>query len=318
MQDITNMVLFARVIQAGSISAAARDLQMPKSTLSRRLTDLEQAQGVRLLHRSTRKLTLTDVGRAFLVHCQAIASAAEAATQVTQQVQEVPRGNLTFSCPYALSQTLLAKVLPQFMLSYPEVKVHLVSTNRPVNLIEEGVDVAIRVRPTIEDSSLIARTLTPAPTTLFASPGFLKQHNELTHPLDILHLPTLSMHFSSGQYQYQFHHASGERLTVRHSPSLITDDMWVLREAAVAGIGMVSLPNYLCREYLNNDQLQRVLPEWDLPQGIMHLVYPHRRGLLPAVRVFIDYLVAELPKAAGSEGLLYLADDLTKDPTDAD
>lgn len=299
MQDITNYVLFARVLKAGSISAAARALGMPKSTLSRRVTELEHAQGVKLLHRQTRKLVLTDVGRAFLVHCQAIESAVAAADDVAQQLTQTPRGDLRVSCPYAITQSVMARLVPDFMRRYPEVRVQLIATNRPVNLIDEGIDVAIRVRSKIEDSSLIARTIGPSPTSLFAQPKWLAAQPELNHPLDLLKLPTLSMPYSNGRYQYELTHQSGEQLTISYQPRLLTDDMWVLREAAAAGEGIVALPNYLCRDYVEQGALTQVLPQWQLPPGIMHLVYPHRRGLLPAVRVWIDYVLEHMPSAAG-------------------
>lgn len=299
MQDITNLVLFARIIEAGSISAAARELRMPKSTLSRRLTELEEAQGVKLLHRGTRQLVLTDIGREFLVHCQAIARAAEAAQQLTQEVQAVPKGELRFSCPYALSHSTMVHLLPPFMKRYPHVKVHLLATNRPVNLVEERVDVALRVRDRIEDSSLIARALSPAPGSLYASPKLLAEH-PVQHPLDLLQLPTFSMDYSSGRFEFNFRHSqTGERLSLRHNPCLITDDMKVLTAAAVEGLGVTVLPDYLCREEVEAGKLVRPLPEWEVPAGVVHLVYTHRSGLLPAVRAFIDYLVQEMPCRVG-------------------
>jgi DNA-binding transcriptional LysR family regulator len=298
MQDITNLVLFARIVAAGSISAAARELRMPKSTLSRRLADLESAQGVRLLHRATRQLTLTEVGREFLVHCQAIARSAEAAAQLTQEVQAVPKGELRFSCPYALSQVTMVRLLPPFMKRYPQVKVHMIATNQPVNLVEDRIDVALRVRDRIDDSSLIARALAPAPNALYASPALLK-HNPPQHPLDLLQLPTLSMDYSSGRYEFALKHRSGEKLTLRHNPCLITDDMSVLAAAAAEGLGVAQLPDYRCRDEVMGGRLVRVLPEWSSPSGIVHLVYTHRGGLLPAVRAFIDYLVQEMPCLVG-------------------
>jgi len=304
MRDITNLMLFSRVIKAGSISAAARDLGMPKSTLSRRLTDLEQDQGVKLLHRGTRQLTLTDVGRAFLVHCQAIDAAAEAASEVTKHLLETPRGTIKVSCPYAISQSLMARFLPEFMRQYPEVKVHLLATNRPVNLIEEGVDVALRVRSSIEDSAFIARPISPAPTTLYASPAFIADKAAIEHPLDLIDAATLSLQYSSGRYTYTLTNAQGEQIQVTHQPKLITDDMWVLREAALAGQGIAALPDYLCKEQLRQGRLVRVLPDWNLPTGVMHLVYTQRQGLLPAVRVFVDYLLDTLPAAATADGYL--------------
>ncbi|MGX5914724.1 LysR substrate-binding domain-containing protein [Aliidiomarina sp. Khilg15.8] len=308
MQDLTNLALFAHVAEHGSFSQAARALGMPKSTLSRRINELEAAQGVRLLQRTTRRLSLTDVGKAFLVHCQTLVAAAEAASQVTQFVQEKPRGRVRISSPHALSQSLLAGMLPGFMRRYPDVVVDLMVSNSPVDLISDHIDIALRVRSTIEDSSLIARPLAPSPLALFAHPDFIRERGVPSHPLDLKHWPSLSMHYTSGRYQYDFSALSGERCTLDYQPRLITDDLWVLREAAAAGEGMAALPVYLCREYVEAHRLQAVLPRWRLPVGNMHLVYQHRRGLLPAVRVLIDYLVEHMPQVAKEAGIGVLSD----------
>lgn len=298
LPDLTNYFIFARVVAAGSISAGARELNMPKSTVSRRLTELEEEQGIRLVHRTRKGLKLTDIGQAFLIHCETLVSAAEAAQQVTQLMLAAPRGKVHVSAPYALSQSLLTELLPPFMKAYPEINVELTVTNRPINLVDEGVDVALRVRASIEDSSLIARPLADSPGTLYGAPALLAEHGVPKHPLDLLHFPHLSLHYISGRYTYQLSAEDGEQLTLSFKPRLVTDDMLVLREAAVQGEGLVALPNYLCADAVASGQLQRVLPNWHLPVGIMHLVYPHRRGLLPAVRVFIDYMVEHIPVLA--------------------
>ncbi|MCL4410397.1 MAG: LysR substrate-binding domain-containing protein [Firmicutes bacterium] len=303
MKDITNLALFAHVIEAGSFSEAARQLQMPKSTLSRRISDLEEELGVRLINRTTRKLYLTDVGREFLVHCQTVVAAASAAEQVTQFVQEKPRGKVRISSPYAISQSLLAQILPEFMARYPDVSLDLVMTNKPVNLIEEQVDIALRVRAEIEESSLIARELLPSANALFASSELIERLGAPQHPTDLMNWPALSLHYSSGRYLWQFTSATNENLSLSYQPRLITDDMAMLREAARAGQGVVSLPTYLCHEYEELGYIQRVLPAWKLPVGKLHMVYPYRRGLLPAVRVLIDFLLAEMPRAAGIAGI---------------
>lgn len=303
MKDLTNLALFAHVIEHGSFSAAARQLAMPKSTLSRRIADLEEELGVRLLNRTTRKLYLTDVGREFLVHCQTVVAAANAAEQVTQFVQEKPRGKVRLSSPYLISQSLLVQILPEFMQRFPDVAIDLVMTNKPVNLIEQQVDIALRVRPHMEESSLIGRELLPSAQALYAAPELIKQHGVAEHPTDLITWPALSMHHSSGRYQWQLAHATGEQVTVSYQAKLITDDAWVLREAAAAGQGVVALPTYLCREYVAMGKLQRVLPEWRMPVGKLHLVYPYRRGLLPAVRSLIDFLVEKMPSAAGFVGI---------------
>lgn len=311
MFDITNMALFARVVKCGSFSEAARQLGMPKSTLSRRINELEQQQGVRLLHRTTRQLKLTDVGRAFLVHCQTIADAAQAAQRVTQQVQEVPRGRVRVSCPHAISQSLLTDLIPLFLLQYPQVELDLVVTNSPVDLLRDNIDIALRVRPSIEDSSLIARALGSSPSVLVAAPSFIqkslqsRRKSAFSHPAELVDLASLSLHFSSGRYQLQLQHQqTAEQLSIAIQPRVITDDMGVLRASAVAGLGMVSLPTYLVNDDINAGRLQPLLPEWRLPLGVMHLVYPYRRGLLPAIRALVDFLVAELPTQGGLYGLV--------------
>lgn len=303
MKDITNLALFAHVVEAGSFSEAARQLQMPKSTLSRRISDLEDELGVRLLNRTTRKLYLTDVGREFLVHCQTVVAAASAAEQVTQFVQEKPRGKVRISSPYAISQSLLVQILPEFMARYPDVSLDLVMTNKPVNLIEEQVDIALRVRAEIEESSLIARELLPSANALYASPELINQLGAPEHPTDLMNWPAMSLHYSSGRYLWQFTSSANESLSLSYQPRLITDDMAMLREAARASQGVVSLPTYLCDEYEELGFIQRVLPTWKLPVGKLHMVYPYRRGLLPAVRVLIDFLLAEMPRAAGIAGI---------------
>ena len=139
--------------------------------------------------------------------------------------------------------------------------------------------------------------MSESPLTLFAAPALLEQH-PINEPSDLLALNHLSLHYTSGQYRYLLTHEKGEQQTIKFEPRLITDDMIVLRESAIKAQGVTALPTYLCNEAVQNQQLVQVLPEWTLPVGIMHLTYPHRRGLLPAVRVLIDYLTENLPKRA--------------------
>lgn len=295
--DVTNYYLFAQVIACGSISTASRELGLPKSTISRKMALLEQEQRTRLFHRSRTGLKLTDVGREFLVHCERLVGAAEAAQQVTQRFLEKPRGKVEISAPYALSQSLLVQVLPEFMSLYPEVEIQLTVTNKPVNLIEEGIDIALRVRKNIEDSSLIARPISQAPQTLYIAPELINQ-SSIAEPDDLLKFEHLSMHYTNGRYGYELIHSSGQQKNIRIKPRLITDDMIVLREAAIKKLGIVALPNYLCNDAVNSRELVPILTDWHLPIGIMHITYSHRRGILPAVRVFIDFLAEKLPHLA--------------------
>ncbi|PMR77629.1 LysR family transcriptional regulator [Billgrantia endophytica] len=303
MQDLNDLYYFAQVAEHGSFTAAAHALGMPKSTLSRRIAQLEERLEVRLLHRTTRRLTLTDTGRAYLAHCHDLLAAAEAAEGVIEQVQGEPRGRVVISSPISLSQTLLARTLPEFMLRFPRVEVELDATNRRVDLIAEGVDLALRVRPRLEDSSLVSRQFAISPGVLVTSPSLIASHGPPQAPADLERFPSLSMRFADGRYSLTLTEPSGTSRSVSLSPRLLTDDMQILREAAIAGIGIVALPGFVCHEAVAAGELQVVLPSWQLPHGQVHAVYPYRRGLRPAVRHLIDFLAQRLPSLAKEMGI---------------
>uniref|UniRef100_UPI003A8AF039 LysR family transcriptional regulator n=1 Tax=Marinospirillum sp. TaxID=2183934 RepID=UPI003A8AF039 len=228
MKDLTNMALFAQVVEQGSFSQAARLLGIPKSTLSRRIAQLEEEQGVRLLQRSTRRLALTEIGREFLVPCRTILAAAQAADELTQEVQTVPRGRVRISCPYAISQNMLVKLIPEFMQLYPEVVVDLLVTNQPIHLLEAQVDIALRVRASVEDSSLIVRSLAPSVQRLYAHPDYIAQQGLPQHPVDLMTWASLSMPYSSGRYVYQLTSSlNGEVVNLSYQPRLMADDLWL-------------------------------------------------------------------------------------------
>nr|WP_163502976.1 LysR family transcriptional regulator [Halomonas socia] len=303
MQDLNDLYYFAQVAEHGSFTAAAHALGMPKSTLSRRITRLEERLEIRLLHRTTRRLTLTDTGRAYLTHCHDLLAAADAAAGVIEQVQDEPRGRVVISSPISLSQTLLARALPEFMLRFPRVEVELDATNRRVDLIAEGVDLALRVRPRLEDSSLVSRQFAISPGVLVANPELIARFGAPQTPADLERFPSLSMHFADGRYRLTFTDSGGASQSVSLSPRLLTDDMHVLREAAIAGVGIVMLPGFVCHEAVAAGELSIVLPRWQLPNGQVHAVYPYRRGLRPAVRHLIDFLARRLPSLAEEMGI---------------
>lgn len=304
MHDLNDLYYFAQVAEHGSFTAAAQALGLPKSTLSRRISRLEEQLDIRLIHRTTRRLTLTDIGRAYLAHCKGVLDAAEAANAVVQQVQGEPRGKVVVSCPMPLSATLLARAIPEFMARYPKVVVELEATNRRVDLMSEGVDVAIRVRLAIDDSSLVLRRLGTSHADLVASPALIAELGVPQHPVDLARFPSLSQRFSDGRYRLPLTGPEGEEMAVSLTPRLMTDDMWVLRDAAVAGAGIVVLPRSICHEQLASGELALLLPDWRLPLGQIHAVYLHRRGLLPAVRHFIDFLVERLPRLGQDLGVM--------------
>jgi DNA-binding transcriptional LysR family regulator len=291
MHDLNDMYYFAKVVEHKGFMAASRVLGIPKSRLSRRIKELEAALNVRLLHRTTRKLALTDAGKAFLRHCDIIIEEAALAQEEIERIHTVPRGHIRVSAPMAIAQFLLAPALPKFMRQYPEIRVSLEVTHRRINLIEEGVDVAIRVRSgPLENSSLVVRPLHAAQLMVVASPLYVSQYGTPLTPHDLLDHAVLTQHQPNGHYTWRFTSANAEVAEVTVLPRLMTDDMVVLREVALAGQGIVVLPKLMVYDALQQKQLQVLLADWQLPLGLLHAVYLSRRGLLPAVRVFLDFL----------------------------
>ncbi|KZE35090.1 DNA-binding transcriptional LysR family regulator [Crenobacter luteus] len=296
MQDLNDFFYFAKVVECGGFMAAGRRLGVPKSRLSRRVAELEARLGVRLLHRTTRRLALTEVGESFYRHCEAMLAEAEAAEETIARVTAEPRGPVRVSCPEMLAKTLLAPHLPRFLAAYPQVRLLLEVTGRPVDLIEEGIDVAIRVRSRIDDSaSLVARPLGISRVELVASPALVATLGQPSSPAELAGWPALTMSRPDGRGEWRLIDAVGQLYTVTlDAPRLSGDDLMVLAAAAIAGVGAAALPTLVCHEALADGRLVRLLPGYEIPGGILHAVYPGRRHLVPAVRAFVDFLTDEL------------------------
>ncbi|CAD5110395.1 LysR substrate-binding domain-containing protein [Zestomonas carbonaria] len=290
MQDLNDLHYFARVVEAGGFAAAGRLLGIPKSRLSRRIAELEQRLGVRLLQRTTRKLALTDIGERFLRHCQAMLLEAEQAEETVAALSSEPRGRLRVSCPQVVpgfQETLLS-----FLASYPQVQVEVLITSRRVDLINEGVDVAMRVRTLDdEDPSLITRRLSPAEGALVAAPSLLEGHR-IAAPEDLLDLPALGALEADRKVHYRLEDKAGNRRDIALEPRLGIEDFAIRKAAALAGLGMTLLPRMYCEEELNDGRLLQLLPGWEVPSGYLQAVYPHRSGMLPAVRAWLEHLTA--------------------------
>lgn len=302
MQDLNDMLFFAEVVERGGFAAAGRALGVPKSKLSRRVSALEAQLGVRLLQRTTRKLSLTQVGEAYLRHCQALRESAQAAADTIAQVQTQPRGTLRITCPVTLAQTVLAELMPAFLARYPLVRVDLQVSNRVVNVVEEGVDVALRVRSSVDDSgSMVVKRLDTAQQILVASPDLLMRQGLPSTPLALAGIDSFAMSAPDGRATWHLIGPHGEEQAVQHSPRYVADDLLTLKFAALAGTGVGWLPDYLCQEEIRQGRLVRVLPDWAPTPAIVHAVFPSRRGLAPAVRHFLDYL-AESIQSVGTNG----------------
>ncbi|WP_343590980.1 LysR substrate-binding domain-containing protein [Paracidovorax wautersii] len=296
MQDLNDMLYFAEVVERGGFAAAGRALGIPKSRLSRRVSDLEARLGVRLLHRTTRKLSLTDVGEAYLRHCQAMRDSAQAAADTVAQVQTEPRGTVRVTCPVTLAQSVLGELMPQFLERNPLVRVEMQVTNRVVNLVEEGVDVALRVRATVDDSgSMIVKRLDEGAQVLVASPSLLARQGVPGTLADLPALDSLAMSSAEGRTTLRLIGPDGREDAVQLSPRYVADDLLTLKFAVLAGTGMCWLPDYMCHAELADGRLVRVLPDWSAPPSVVHAVFPSRRGLSPAVRRFLDFLGEAVP-----------------------
>jgi len=296
MQDLNDMLYFAEVVERGGFAAAGRALGVPKSRLSRRVSELEAQLGVRLLQRTTRRLSLTEVGEAYLRHCQAMRESAQAAADVAAQVQTAPRGTIRVSCPVTLAQTVLAGLMPAFLARYPEVRVEMLVSNRAVNLVEEGIDVALRVRPNVDDSgSMVVKRLDHATQILVASPDQLIRQGTPETLEDLARLDSIAMSAPDGRSTWSLIGPGGVHQVVHHTPRYVADDLLTLKIAAMAGTGICWMPDYMCQEEIRQRRLVRVLPAWAPAPAIVHAVFPSRRGLSPAVRRFLDYLGDAMP-----------------------
>jgi DNA-binding transcriptional LysR family regulator len=294
--DLNDLQFFAIVVEHGGYAAAERALGIPKSRLSRRITQLESDLGVRLLQRSTRKFAVTDIGQSVYRHAQSMLAEAQAAREAVDRVSAEPRGLIKVSSPVALAQDMLARLLPEFLTAYPHVRVQLQVSNRRVDIIPEGFDVALRVRSRLDDDGeLVLRSFGQISELLVASPAYLKRRGRPVLPAQLSDHATLSMSEDEARQRWTLHGPEGAVERVDIQPSLMTHDFSVLIAAARAGLGIALLPESTCADSVRSGELEVVVPDWHLPQGICHAVFPSRRGLLPAVRVFIDFLAEKLP-----------------------
>lgn len=299
LQDLNDLYFFAAVVEHSGFSAAGRALGIPKSRLSKRVAQLEDRLGVRLLQRTTRRFVVTEVGERFYSHCRAVLEEAQAAQDAVDELRAEPRGIVRLSCPVSLTQTVLSQVLPDFLLQYPKVQVRVVSSNRRVDVISEGFDVAIRVRNKLDtDATLVVRTFGQSRVLPVASPQLLATYGTPSVPADLSGLPALSQAEHDGVQSWELIGAAGERVVVDIQPRLICGDFALLLEAARRGAGVAMLPEFVCAPWVARGELEVLLPAWSVPDGVMHFVYPSRRGQLPGVRALVEFLAERLPDAS--------------------
>ncbi|HKJ70455.1 MAG TPA: LysR family transcriptional regulator [Gammaproteobacteria bacterium] len=289
MDRIGEMALFARVVQAGSFSAAARELDRTPSAVSKQIRRLEDRLGVRLLHRTTRRLSLSEAGRTLYQHARQAVAAAQAGEEAVARLQERPRGVLTVNAPVSFGSLHLAPVISDFLARYPEVSVDMTVDDRVLDLVESGFDVAVRIAE-LPDSSLIARRLAPARHVVCAAPAYLARFGEPRTPADLARHNGLTYAYSRQGPEWPFDGPGGPE-TVRVGGNLQVNHGDGLRAAAVAGLGIALLPTFIAGDDLRAGRLRPLLPGYRTRELSIYAVYPERRHLPAKVRAFVDFLV---------------------------
>lgn len=297
MADLNEMAVFVKVAEELSITGAARAMGLPKSTVSRRLARLEERLGVRLIHRTTRNLNLTEVGVAFYERCARLIAEAEEAELTVSELQQFPCGHLRITAPSTFAVAFLRPIVTEFMVQFSDVTVELMLSSRVVNVIEEGFDLAIRVGR-LEDSTLVARKLGPIVVNLYASPHYLTAHGSPTTPDELAQHECLILGGGSPHDEWRLEGPENEQVSVSVQGRLVVNDMMFLRDATAAGMGIALLPSFLCSEQIQAGTLQQILPGWRPPENAIYAVYPSRRYLSAKVRVFLEFLIEQLSPTA--------------------
>ncbi|MEE1888241.1 LysR substrate-binding domain-containing protein [Pseudomonas carassii] len=291
MFDLNDLYLYAKVVEHGGFAPAGRILGLPKSRLSRRVAKLEERLGVRLIQRSTRQFQVTEVGLEYYRHCLGMLEQAVAAEDAVERNRAEPRGIVRLASSTALLDSRLAPMLARFMAQCPVVELLVKSYNRRVDVIGEGFDLVLSVQhQPLESSELVMRRLAPSRQCLVAAPGLLAEHGRPLSPEGLQVLPSLNWGANVQDASWMLVGPAGAEAAVRHRPRVVSDDLAVLREAALAGVGAVLLPEEAVREDLAAGRLVHVLDDWAPREGEVVALFPSRRGLMPAVRKLIDYL----------------------------
>lgn len=293
--DLNAAFIFTQVVGAGSFRLAAEQLGIPKSNVSRKVAELEAHLGARLLQRTTRSLSLTDAGQAFMAQAESAVAYMQAAEDAVTAIQAEPRGRIRISAPNLLAHTMLPPILSDFMLEHPQVELLMQLTNRHVDLINERIDVAIRVG-SLEDSSLVATTIGQASMVLVASPAYLQAHGTPQHPQELADHACLVFAVQETANQTVWQLGKGRtacEVVVKNRP-LICDDMNVILQMALLGRGIARLPQPFVASECAQKRLVEILPGWAKDAAPLQLVYPNAKALLPATRAFIDFVKPRL------------------------
>ena len=299
MVDLNDFLFFVKIVDCGGFTAASRALGVPKSTLSQRMMKLEAQLEVRLLTRSSRHVGLSEAGKDFYSHAVAVLREADLAQATVRQRLSEPSGMVRCTAGVATMHFGLSDIIASFLAKHPKVNLVAHATDRFVDIIKENFDVAVRGHSEpLPDSELVQRALATTQIMLFAEVSYLADHGEPLEPTDLSQHSAVCMMREASPGTWRLRHTLQQHddAVVTLNARLVSEDVWTLQKAALQGIGIVALPPYVCREAVLAGALKRVLPEWSLGPATMTALLPHRQGMLPSVRAFLDHLTEEVPK----------------------
>jgi len=294
-RDLNDTLVFVRVVEHGSFISAARALRLPKTTVSRKVQDLEARLGAQLLHRTTRKLGLTEAGNVYFEHSQRIARELDDAEHAVSELQGGPRGWLRITTPYSLGVTWIAPLLGEYRAAYPEVRVDMVLSNESLDLIDKEIDVALRIG-SLPDSNLVARRLAVFRTQIYASPAYVARHGEPLRPDDLQHHRTLVIEkYRRTGNGFAWTLGDGERSDdYPIEPVMVANDPAALQPALLSGDGLMLAADLMVKSQAAHGLVQRVLAGWTGPAPEFNAVFPRGHAKSPKVRSFVDFLVQRL------------------------
>ncbi len=291
MEELKRVGVFTKVVQAQSFSEAARRLGVAKSAVSKQISLLEQEVGVRLLNRSTRKLSLTEAGEIYYRHCEQIVNRADIALNELRQYQNQPTGTLRVSSPISFGRALLIPVIKELRSLYPQLNIDLQLSDQVVDMVDEGIDLAIRVGK-LKDSNLVAKKLCESPVILFASPEYLARYGTPKTPTELSNHQWISLSILSAPIVGSFTHKKTQ--TVQAPPeiksSLKINSVDAVIDASIQGLGIAAMVKATVFNELNSGKLMPILEDHELPPRGIYALYPHREHLPPKVRIFMDFL----------------------------
>lgn len=299
MQDLNDLAYFVKVVDHHGFAPAARALGLQKSKLSRRIAGLEEKLGVRLIQRSTRHFSVTEIGQIYYQHCQAMLVEAEAAQQAIDQASAEPLGLVRMACSTGLLAYRMSEAIATFMVAFPKVEIRLKALNRPVDIIHEGFDLVVTTQaPKLETASLAMRKLGEVSQCLVAAPGLIEKGPPVQTPADLkayaaIGASSVPTPAEGSDVEWQLVHTGGTVASVSLATRLVTDDLSALRAAALAGIGIAQVPHLMIEQDVHAGGLVALLPDWKPANIPVYAIFPSRRGLLPSMRALLDHLADE-------------------------